>query len=68
MWSLMPRILVLCGIFFLAACLRKAEMKLVYGQRCLSCHGPSGRGEGGQYNRPRFPVPGEALQKSQALV
>ncbi len=47
MWSLMSRILVLCGIvFFLAGCLRKEEMKLVYGQRCLSCHGPSGRGDG----------------------
>ena len=27
-------------------CLRREEMQLVYAQRCLGCHGTSGRGNG----------------------
>lgn len=30
----------------LCGCLRKEEMQLVYAQRCMNCHGASGRGEG----------------------
>ncbi len=41
------RFLVLVAVLFLlAGCLRKEEMQLTYAQRCLSCHGPSGRGDG----------------------
>ena len=47
MWHVILRLLMLCGIaFLLAGCLRKEEMQLNYGQRCLGCHGPSGRGDG----------------------
>ncbi len=42
-----PRLLVFCAVFFLlTGCLRKEEMQLTYAQRCLGCHGPSGRGDG----------------------
>ncbi len=42
-----PRLLVLFAVFFLlTGCLRKEEMQLTYAQRCLGCHGPSGRGDG----------------------
>ncbi len=42
-----PRFLVLFAVLFLlTGCLRKDEMKVTYGQRCLGCHGPSGRGDG----------------------
>ena len=41
------RFLIICAIFpLLAGCLRKEEMKLTYAQRCLSCHGPTGGGDG----------------------
>ena len=30
----------------LSGCLRKEEMQLVYSQRCISCHGVSGHGDG----------------------
>jgi hypothetical protein len=37
-------------IFFLvisiAGCGRNERMDLLYGQRCLNCHGPGGRGDG----------------------
>ena len=38
--------LVLVSVVVLSGCLRKEEMRLVYTQRCISCHGPSGRGDG----------------------
>lgn len=42
-----PRLLVLFAVLFLlTGCLRKEEMQLTYAQRCLGCHGPSGRGDG----------------------
>ncbi len=42
-----PRLLVLFAVcFLLTGCLRKEEMQLTYAQRCLGCHGPSGRGDG----------------------
>ena len=39
-------VLVLLGLTVLAGCLREEEMKMVYAQRCASCHGPGGRGDG----------------------
>ena len=45
--SIRFRLIFLCAIILLlGGCLRKEEMKHVYGQRCLSCHGPSGKGDG----------------------
>ena len=38
--------LLLLGLAALSGCIREEEMKLVYAQRCASCHGPSGRGDG----------------------
>ncbi len=41
------RLLVLFAILFLlTGCLRREEMQLAYAQRCLGCHGLSGRGDG----------------------
>ena len=41
------RLVVLCALIFLfAGCMRKEEMKQLYAQRCLGCHGPSGEGDG----------------------
>jgi len=31
---------------FVAGCGRNERMDLIYGQRCASCHGPGGRGDG----------------------
>ncbi len=43
----LSRLLILCAVSFLVAgCLRKEEMQLTYAQRCWSCHGPTGRGDG----------------------
>ena len=45
----MKRLSVLCGlilIVFLAGCGRNERMDAVYAQRCLNCHGASGRGDG----------------------
>ena len=33
-------------ICFLAACSRGEQMQALYAQRCVSCHGASGRGDG----------------------
>jgi len=33
-------------IFFLAACSRGEQTKALYAQRCVSCHGVLGRGDG----------------------
>jgi hypothetical protein len=42
-----PRLAALCALIFLfAGCLRKEEMKVLYVQRCLGCHGSSGMGDG----------------------
>lgn len=38
--------LVLLGLTLLSGCIREEEMQLVYAQRCASCHGPTGRGDG----------------------
>ncbi len=38
--------LVLLGVVVLSGCIREEEMRLVYAQRCASCHGPGGRGDG----------------------
>ena len=38
--------LVLLGLVVLSGCIREEEMRLVYAQRCASCHGPGGRGDG----------------------
>lgn len=38
--------LALLGLTLLSGCIREEEMKLVYAQRCASCHGPGGRGDG----------------------
>ena len=52
------RLLVLFAVFlFLASCLRKEEMKVTYAQRCLGCHGPSGRGDGPMAAALPNPVP-----------
>ncbi|HEX9880142.1 MAG TPA: cytochrome c [Candidatus Binatia bacterium] len=43
----MARFLTLLAVLLLVAgCLRKEEMQLTYAQRCLGCHGPTGRGDG----------------------
>ena len=38
--------LLLLALAALSGCIREEEMKLVYAQRCASCHGPAGRGDG----------------------
>ena len=38
--------LILLGLVLLSGCIREEEMRLVYAQRCASCHGPAGRGDG----------------------
>ena len=43
---LLQACLVLLGLAALSGCIREEEMKLVYAQRCASCHGPAGRGDG----------------------
>jgi len=43
MVSFVVLLLVMAG---LSGCLRKEEMQLVYSQRCINCHGASGRGDG----------------------
>jgi len=41
------RLAALCALIFLfAGCLRKEEMKVLYAQRCLGCHGSTGKGDG----------------------
>ena len=39
-------VILLSIVAGLSGCLRKEEMQLVYAQRCVSCHGASGRGDG----------------------
>ena len=56
---------------FLAGCGRNERMDLLYGQRCLNCHGPSGRGEGPVAARLPAPPPDfrETVQrKSNAQI
>ncbi len=43
---LLPAWLGLLGLVALSGCIREEEMRLVYAQRCASCHGPGGRGDG----------------------
>lgn len=43
---LLPASLVLLALTALSGCIREEEMRLVYAQRCASCHGPGGRGDG----------------------
>lgn len=43
---LLPASLILLALTVLSGCIREEEMKLVYAQRCASCHGPAGRGDG----------------------
>ncbi|MCY4438698.1 MAG: cytochrome c [Deltaproteobacteria bacterium] len=38
--------LLLLALAALSGCIREEAMKLVYAQRCASCHGPSGQGDG----------------------
>ncbi len=58
MRSEIVRLLILCVvIFLLTGCLRKEEMQLTYAQRCLGCHGPSGRGDGPNAAALPNPVP-----------
>lgn len=38
--------LALLSLTLLSGCIREEEMRLVYAQRCASCHGPAGRGDG----------------------
>lgn len=44
----MPKqlLLFLALLVFCAACGRNDRMDALYAQRCLNCHGPSGRGDG----------------------
>ena len=45
----MNRLSVFCAvtlIILLASCGRNERMDALYGQRCLNCHGPGGRGDG----------------------
>ena len=44
--NLLRFILIIPIILGLAACGRNERMDLLYAQRCLNCHGPSGRGDG----------------------
>ena len=39
-------ILPLLALISFAACGRNERMNLIYGQRCASCHGSGGRGDG----------------------
>lgn len=39
-----PTLFVLC--LFLAACARSERMDTLYAQRCLGCHGATGKGDG----------------------
>ena len=39
-------VLPLLALISLAACGRNERMDLIYGQRCASCHGSGGRGDG----------------------
>ena len=43
---LLPASLVLLALTALSGCIREEEMRLVYAQRCASCHGPVGGGDG----------------------
>ena len=38
--------MALLGLTLLSGCIREEEMRIVYAQRCASCHGPAGRGDG----------------------
>jgi hypothetical protein len=56
--SLVFRLLALGGtVILLAGCLRKEEMKMTYGRRCLGCHGTFGKGDGPIAASLPVPVP-----------
>lgn len=43
----LPRLLFSVVLFFLlAGCVRSERMETLYAQRCVGCHGVSGRGDG----------------------
>jgi Cytochrome C oxidase, cbb3-type, subunit III len=44
--SVRPSILLFVLCLFSIGCGRNERMDLLYAQRCLGCHGPSGRGDG----------------------
>jgi hypothetical protein len=44
--SLLPFILMVPLLIGLVSCGRNERMDMLYAQRCLNCHGPSGRGDG----------------------
>jgi hypothetical protein len=48
---------MLVGLLLLAACSRTEEMQTGYAQRCLGCHGTSGRGDGPIAASLPVPVP-----------
>ena len=43
--NLLP-VSILLGVVVFIGCGRNQRMDALYAQRCLSCHGPSGRGDG----------------------
>ena len=43
---LTPAWLILLALTVLSGCIREEEMRLVSAQRCASCHGPGGQGDG----------------------
>ena len=56
-------------ITLLSACSRNEQMQALYGQRCIGCHGPSGRGDGPLVAALRVPVPDfrDTVEKKSVL-
>ena len=49
--------ILLLSLLLVAACSRTEQMETLYAQRCLSCHGTSGRGDGPIAANLPIPVP-----------
>ena len=50
-------VIPLLSLLLLAACSRTEQMETLYAERCLGCHGASGRGEGPLAASLPAPVP-----------
>jgi hypothetical protein len=63
--------MILAAVPLVSACGPSERMETLYGQRCLSCHGASGRGDGPVAAALTVPVPDfrdTVLRKSNAQM